>query len=331
MGEPVVEYGRAVGVKKRNETENKMKSIVLTCVGVTLSLCIGCSEPEPVVPRTVEDHATVALTLETDKVRDDSATGTRAISPMIPDAENLIRDIWVIQYDAQGVVRNLYTRHYRETATPTLRLESFPIDLAVLNDCTVCLVVNRNPGQTGLASPWENTFAGFCQQYLDLVYRTTAGDEGIPDVAGLPMFGYWQGDITATTTSLAVTVGRMLARVHLVVKNDTGVQIEDTRVMVENAIRRAYYYPRTENADLSASDRISFTDSIGSLDAGVTTYLYYYVAPNLTPASGEETRVRISATKNGVPVSSASISLGSMPDDPAIYRNYNYTITLSLK
>ena len=108
-----------------------MKSIVLTYVCMTLSLCIGCSKSGLVEPRTAGEHTTVALTLETDEVQDASAPGTRALSPLVPDAENLIRDIWVIQYDAQGVVRSLYTRHYRETATPTLRLESFPIDLPV--------------------------------------------------------------------------------------------------------------------------------------------------------------------------------------------------------
>lgn len=302
------------------------------CLALLLLLAAGCvRENDPVLQPSQPESVTVLLTLDAEEPAVGRDGATRAVLPLEPDTENLIRDIWVIQYDAQGVIRTQYTRHYRETATPVRKLDSFPVELAVLNDCTVCLVVNRNPGQTGLASPWESTLIGFKRQYMDIDYRTAAGSAGLPDMAGIPMFGYSRGDITTATTSLNITVGRMLARVNLVVENATGAALSNVQVEVKNAVRRAYYYPRTENAVLTASDYVSFSDTSAAMAAGATTYLYYYVTPNLSPLPGAETTVTVSALRNGSAVSTLPVSLGNAADDPTIQRNNNYTISLLLK
>lgn len=306
---------------------------IVNYVTVLLSLLsTGCSENlDEAVQQPVQSVVTVGLTLNMEEGL--TAGGTRAVSPLIPDKENFISDIWVIQYDMHGVIRNQFTRHYRETVDvpPALQLESFPIDLAVLNDCTVCLIVNRNPHQTNLISPWKNTFEEFKEQYLDINYLSESGNSGLPDVDLLPMFGYWQGDITASTTSLSVLLGRMLARVNLVVENATSAALSDVNVSISNAVRRAYYYPLSVNAAFAASAYTSFSDAIGTLAAGEKAYLYYYLAPNIAPVSGDETTVTVQAVKEGMVRSTAAVALGSTPDEPSIYRNYNYTITLSLK
>lgn len=280
--------------------------------------------PEP-------QSTTVLLNLVPEMTADMEMPETMATTPLFPDAENLIRDIWVIQYDAQGVIRALYTKHYRETAIPMRELQSFPIELAILPGCTICFVANLNPGQTELASPWANTLIGFKDQYKEIAYRSGTDVEGLPDAQGLYMFGYYEGDITSSTPSLNVTLGRMLSCLNLVVENATGVALTDVKVTVENAVRRAYYYVRTENPTLADADYTSFTDMPGTLGIGQTTSLFYYVAPNLSPAPGKETTVTVQARKNGSLVSTTPVALGGTADDHTINRNGNYTITLSLR
>lgn len=280
--------------------------------------------PEP-------QSTTVLLNLVPEMTADMEAPETRSATPLLPDAENLIRDIWVIQYDVQGVIRVLYTKHYRGTAIPVCELQSFPIDLAVLPDCTICFVANLNSGETEPASPWANTLIGFKEQYKEIAYRSGTGVEGLPDAPGLYMFGYYEGDISSSTPSLNVTLGRMLSCISLVVENATGESLTDVEVTVNNVVRRAYYYARTENPTLADTDYTSFTDAPGTLDIGQTTYLFYYVAPNLSPAQGKETTVTVQAKKNGSPVSTTPVALGGTADDHTIDRNGNYTITLSLR
>lgn len=304
----------------------------LLAVALLLLGTISCSkESENGLVQEESQSTTVLLNFIPEKSAAENMPTTKATSSLLPDVENLIRDIWVIQYDAQGVIRARYTKHYRETAVPARELQSFPVELAVLPNCTICFVVNLNPGQTGLASPWANTLIGFKNQYKEVTYRSGTGIEGLPDAQGLYMFGCYEGDITESTPSLDVTLGRMLSSINLVVENTTGVALNDVKITVDNAVRRAYYYVRTENPVLSDADYISFTDTPGMLDAGQTAYLFYYVAPNLVPAAGKETTVTVQAKKNGVSVSTGAVALGNTADDHTINRNGNYTITLSLK
>lgn len=312
----------------------KRRLIVIYGLFAAAGLLLGtvsCSKVDenPLMPDP--QSTTVMLNLVPETTADMEAPETMATTPLLPDEENLIRDIWVIQYDAQGVSRTLYTKHYRQTAVPVRELQSFPIELAVLPGCTICFVANLNHGQTGLASPWENTLVGFMGQYNEIAYRSGTGVEGIPDAQNLYMFGYYKGDITSSTSSLNVMLGRMLSRINLVVENATGVSLTDVEVTIGNAVRRAYYFVRTEKPVLSSADYISFTDTPGTLAAGQTAYLFYYIAPNLSPAPGEETTVTIHAKKNGVPVSTTPVAIGSTVDNHTIDRNCNYTISLSLK
>lgn len=304
---------------------------LLTAALLLLGIVSCSKESENELVQEEPQSTTVLLNLISEKNVAEGTPATMATMPLIPDVENLIRDIWVIQYDAQGVIRARYTKHYRETAIPVRELQSFPVELVVLPSCTICFVVNLNPGQTGLASPWANTLVGFKNQYKEVTYQSGTGVEGLPDVQGLYMFGYYEGDITSSTPSLNVTLGRMLSSINLVVENTTGVALTDVEVTVNNVVRRAYYYVKTENPVLTAADYTSFTDTPGMLNAGQTAYLFYYVAPNLAPAAGMETTVTVQAKKNGIPLSTGAVALGNTADDHTINRNGHYTITLSLK
>lgn len=282
----------------------------------------------------VEKSVTVRLNIESSELT--GQVDTRASSPLQPEEENLIWDIWVFQYDKQGVIRNRFTRRYRETDNGVRQIADFPVELAQLDDCTVCLAVNLYPQKTGddvPAAPWKSTWLDFKGQSHSITYQATSGSTaGLPNGKSLYMFGYYQGDIKVATTNLNVTLGRMLSRVNLVLENQTGADLSNINVQIDNVVNRAYYYPREVAPVLTDTDYTSFDEATGqTLASGASTTLYYYVAPNINPAPGKETTATVSATKNGTSVTSDAISLGTSADEPTIHRNNSYTITFRLK
>lgn len=295
----------------------------------------SCTHSDAEWMETFEEEEGVIVNLNVSSIESQEIGQMRSTSPLSPEKENLIYDIWVFQYDAQGILRERFTQRFRETAASgVLKLTPFSARLAPLKNCTVCMVANLNPGVENPPAPWPGTWAQFLEAHTTISYSDIPGESGLPDIEkGLYMFGCYHGDISGsaeTPTVINIALGRMLSRLNLTVTNETGVNLSNFKVTIENVVTKAYFYPRTENPIFSTGDLTSFTSSLSSMDSKTSKTLYYYVAPNIDPASDEETRIKVESQKNGAQVS-ATVSLGGSLGNTTINRNNNYTISLRLK
>lgn len=293
----------------------------------------SCTHSDAEWMETPDEEEGVLVNMNVSIVESQDIGQLRSSFPLPPEKENLIHDIWIFQYDAQGILRERFTQRFREKDSGILKLNSFSARLAPLKNCTVCMVANLNPGEENPPAHWPDTWSQFLEEYTTIAYSSTPDESGLPTIEGLYMFGCYHGDISGsaeTPTVINIALGRMLSRLNLTVTNETGVNLSDFKITIENVVTKAYFYPRTENPVFATEDLTSFTSSLSSMASNASTTLYYYVAPNMNPAPGKETRIKVDAKKNGVSVS-ATVNMGGSLQNTTINRNNNYTISLTLK
>ena len=248
---------------------------------------------------------------------------TRATVAHIPEVENLIRDIWVIQFNANGV--RLREEHYDRNGEAGLYVENFEIPLVAASNSTVCLVVNTgNPNLN-----WANNFPDFQKQLLDI---QASNDLSLRD--RIPMCGYWLGN-TTENQSLSASLCRMMTRIDLVINNQTGQTLTHAIVTLDNVHTEAYIYTQTQQDPLppSAYSESSFTDTLqGNFNDGSSKTLYYYFAPNICEDESLATKVTITAKETTWQVILGTDSpTNSIGRDYSLYANNYYTFTLNLK
>lgn len=279
----------------------------------------GCSNEEVARMADTGQEVKVSLSLG---ILPAEGTDTRASAPHTPEVENLIYDIWVIQFDASGI--RLRQEYYDRDGASGLYVDDFSVPLVFTSNSTVCLVVNTNDPNIS----WPNNFPAFQQMLLDV--------EASNDLSRrnrMPMCGYWQGDVTGDGQVLSALLCRMMTRINLVVNNQTGAALADGTVALENVPTRAYVYPRINQEALpdDAYTSESFSDSFASIASEASQEFYYYIAPNI--CSGEDHATKVTVTSGD---KTWSVTLGtSAPDESdriyTLYANNYYTFTLNLK
>ena len=286
---------------------------------LTAATVCGCTATES--PAYREETVKAYLSLSSMPI---TADGTKATAPHTPEVENLINDIWVIQYNSRGI-RIGDPVHYKRDGEASMTVEDFEIELIEAPGSTVCLVVNTDDGTLS----WPNNLPAFTEHLLNVgVTNTlTAKDR-------MPMCGYWIGDVASDGQVLSVLLCRMMTRINLVVNNETGAELNDISVEISKIPTIAYVYPRLYQDPLDESAYIdsTFTDVIaGSIGAGDSREFYYYIAPNI--CSGEENATKATITSGDL---TWSVLLGTEPPGTpdrnyTLYANNYYTFTLNLK
>ena len=153
--------------------------------------------------------------------------GTRSTSPHTYEVENLIHDIWLIQFNSRGQYVNASYYPREGLAGQVIENESF--ELMSLSESTVCIVANTmNPDLS-----WPDNLPAFKRTLLDV----GANNELALD--RMPMCGYWIGDVTADL-SLSVILSRMMTRINLVINNNTGQRLSGIRAELEHIPAKAY-------------------------------------------------------------------------------------------
>jgi hypothetical protein len=270
-----------------------------------------------------------------------SPTDVRATSPLDPDRENFIYDLWVLQFVVDGHITQLATdrvQHLRVDAEGTATVTGQAAQLYALPSY-VCVIANRNyqQPQATFADIFDaGTDTEACQQFdvfslqavtLDLA-AINAGE-----VDKVLMSGYWKGTPTDGQT-LNIQLGRMLARLNVTITNSTGAAIKNLTSTLSNAATRTLLYPTLDAADWAQIDpaMTTLTDKIGTLKASASTTLYYYVAPNYCADAAQSTKLTLT---NGNKTTEAIVlgtdAPGTTSRDLNLYYNtqYNFTVTLT--
>ena len=251
-------------------------------------------------------------------------TDTRAMAPHIPEVENLIHDIWVLQFNNRGVLLNTETKYYPREGEGNLVVEDFEAGLIAAQGSTVCLVVNT--GNADLV--WPNNLPDFQQMLLDI-----RASNDLSERDRMPMCGYWMGDVTGAQT-LSVMLSRMMTRINLVVNNETEEELTDLTVTLSKVPTQAYVYPSINQAALPADayTKAKFSDTFtGTIAAGASQQFYYYMAPNICTDEAMATKATITSGDKTWSVTLGTDSPNTADRDYALYANNYYTFTLNLK
>lgn len=305
---------------------------------VFLTMLAGCQEKSDVMPEGGEPElTTVSINIA-------AAEGfTKANAPLYPDIENMIHDVWVIQFSERGVRYTGVDRFYRvgEEGARFLTIEA----QVMSGKSTICLLANLNKANTtrdyfdieAIQEGLPDNLPQFRNTLLDMskllhFINTNSKPEAIP------MFGYWEGTIGSDgnnlgASSLNVTLGRMVCRVNLTIANQSANTISQFKFT--NASNKAYYFPRLSSKalpeDAYCTDPAANTYGM-SLNSGDAGTMYFYWAPNF--CHGEENATKMTFTDNVGNTYSCYITNNPVSDESCdynMYHNCNYSVTVTIK
>lgn len=277
-------------------------------------LCAACeSGMAGSGPETVE----VTLTLS-------GAPLAKADSPLIPDVENLIYDVWILQYDKMGLLIDKGTSHQRASSSGSLTA-TVTTTFAVGEGNTICVLANLDRGNASASRSWPQTLSEFKNScdVVDLSADIDVANGGT--LTDMPMFGYWEGAISAEDyNNVQVSLGRMLTRINLIINNKTASAVNVTSIT--KASKKAYAFPDVNHEPLPADAYydITLTQSVA---AKAVKEMYFYTAPNFTKDKANATTLNIEGKDPVI------LSNGSPSDDPRdynLYHNSNYTFTINV-
>lgn len=247
----------------------------------------------------------------------------KADSPLIPDVENLIYDVWILQYDKMGLLIDAGTSHARTTNSGSLTA-TVTTTLATGDGCTICTLANLDRGNPSAVRTWPQTLTEFktSVDVVDLSADIASANDGT--LTDMPMFGYWEGDITVETNNVQVSLGRMLTRINLVINNNTDSSCEVASIA--NIPTKVYAFPSVVHDPLPADAYVPELTVGQTIAAKSTKEMYFYTAPNFTADETNATRLNVGGKSvilsNGAP--------DSDPRDYNLYHNSNYTFTINV-
>lgn len=330
-----------------------MISIFFAALMLVLGAASCMKADADVGPGPVEEGRMIEVPLSISADMMGASPDSRATSPYIPDYENLIYDIWVVQYSSRGVLLSSTVKHYRADAAGTLRVTDEPVMLREsAEDCTVCLLVNMGDDPL-LGGAWPDNLSNYRNTMVPVSMKETA-DGGLK----MPMSGFYQGpvppvadNVTDSDASeggykggLNVSLGRMMCRLNIVLHNalTTEGYTEITRLDVElqNIPANAHLLPTVNYVKPDRSVLGTVSESVEtSLQSGDSFTFYYYIAPNLymyeEGGTDFRTKLKVNAAITNLGERSGTMILGdTRPDasvrDYRLYPNNNYTFTINL-
>ncbi|MBQ8838590.1 MAG: DUF4906 domain-containing protein [Bacteroidales bacterium] len=291
---------------------------------------LSCQEkPETPIDAQEPVLTTVSINIGT---ADESA---KANFPLIPDVENLIHDVWVIQFSERGVLYTGVDRFYRTSGEDGARFLTLEAQV-MSGKSTICLMANLkkvNFNVTALQAGLPDNLPQFKSTLLDMTsLLNSINTDNSP--SAIPMFGYWEGTIgtgspTLGGNNLNVTLGRMLCRVNLTIANRSAATLK--QLTFTNASRQVYYFPQISSAALPASAYCTYNYGL-NLPTGTAATIYFYWAPNF--CYGEEKATKMTFTDESGKSYSCYVTNSSTSEencDYNMYHNCNYTITVAIQ
>lgn len=314
-----------------------MKRIIIYLL--LLTAAAACQEKSDIaVPDMEPVMTTVSISLGTED------GFSKAISPLIPDVENLIHDVWVIQFSERGVLYTGADRFYRTSGEDGARFLTLEAQV-MSGKSTICLLANLNKVNetkqffdiAALQESLPDNLPEFRNTLLDmsdLIHHINTNTKP----KAIPMFGYWEGTIGSGSpalgnSSLNVTLGRMVCRVNLTIANQSANTI--SQLKFTNASNKAYYFPRLSSKalpeDAYCTDPAANTYGM-NLNSGDAGTMYFYWAPNF--CHGEENATKMTFTDDVGNTYSCYITNNPVSDESCdynMYHNCNYSVTVTIK
>ena len=269
---------------------------------------------------------------------------SKSNSPLEPDVENLIHDVWVIQFSERGVLYTGIDKFYRTEGQDGARLVTLEAQV-MSGKSTICLLANLNKANSpekffdtaALKANLPDNLPQFKNTLLDMTeFLHFVNCNTVP--GAIPMFGYWEGTIETGSLNmesecLNVTMGRMLSRINLTLVNKSGSQM--TNLRFKNAASKTYYFPQITDVvlpDEAYCSKDMALDYTLKLPNGHSGSIYFYWAPNLCSSVDKATEITITAEDGST--YSCLLTNGHVSEentDYNLYHNCNYTVTVTLE
>ena len=302
----------------------KKLHIIVWALGCLMGLSglAGCQQDD--LSPLAEEGKKVNVSLSLGTLSFDG-TDTRAMAPHTPEVENLINDIWVLQFNERGILLDTKTKYFPREEEAGMYVEDFEVKLITASNSTVCIVANTNNPNLS----WPNNLPQFQQLLIDI---QASNDLSKRD--RIPMCGYWMGNVSERTR-LSALLSRMITRINLVINNETDAELSGLTVSLENVPTKAYVYPRTNQGALP-DDAYTTTETFSDtffegIPAGESQQFYYYIAPNICTDSDKATKATITSGGKTWSVTLGNDSPETSNRNYSLYANNYYTFTLNLK
>ena len=271
---------------------------------------------------------------------------TKANLPLIPDVENLIHDVWVIQFSERGVLYTGLDKFYRTSGEDGARFLTLEAQV-MSGKSTICIMANLNKVNTSTKTFFDvNTLQASLPDNLPQ-FKSTLLDMGMllhhintnTKPAALPMFGYWEGTIGSGNPEIGanninVTLGRMVCRVNLTIANKTASKIKWLKFT--NASNKCYYFPQISSPALSSSDSYCTNPNANTFELGVesdhSATIYFYWGPNF--CYGQEQATKMTFTDENGKTYTTYLTNSPLTDeniDYNLYYNCNYSVTATIQ
>lgn len=308
----------------------------LAAASLAALLLTACADGDEETALPAETHdITLRLNCRfADRATDSTLTRSRMAHAVY--YENVINDLFALQFDADGICR-AYSPFTAVLGSMT-EVDDYAITLnnisAYAQNAQNTLYVFCNFGEdvyTDLTTRYTELTRSILQKETFSLYdfRELAANESHRTF--LPACGIYKGAVT-DGMRLDVILGRYLARVTLSLKAAADDTFTNLTVGMHNAPNRLQYIPADSSAAYNGTT--FFTDGemqdqsvISSLTTSGVVNRYFYVGENLYTDADLQTQIYITGSKKGT----AFTKLLPLSTTGLVYRNTNYELELVLE
>lgn len=315
---------------------NKLWTIIIAAlVSSAMVACVEADRPDDVTADKTDARVNLNCLAMTMTVDGGYSGESRSSTPHNPLYENVIKTIFIMQFDADGVRR--VCTPFDERGGSETALRGYEADLVTAPDCRVIVLVNFSEEEYTHLYNSISSFHQFQQAYISLE-KFKEADES--NDTYLKMMGEYRGDVV-NGAEANIMLTRYMARVTVRLKvEDTSHVLRNVYVGFINAPRELPLYP-AETADdypmLSESSVFTPEEMTGHYPMATvdnTEYddqhiRYFYVGENLSSAeSGLQTQIFVRGeTSSG----QKYYGLATMTSLGIVSRNTNYEIRLNAR
>lgn len=300
-----------------------------------LSLCSACTQTEDLPAPGNGQPVYTAYSIATHVLPMSgnlSAPVSRALEPMTPEEENMIRTVTVLQFDAENNLVPISDKenaavsgstHYyyfkdltKEDATPngtlTPRLDNVGLQYDEGQKTTVCLVANLSSEEQAKALTLKEDgtrvqLSDFQKKTIEIGNILTeddglSGDKAnIGHVRQIHMFGHYSGELPPPPSSpsadkeatLSISLGRIIARIEVNFTLDNPAELTGKfYIGIANMEKEAYIFPGATSPNKGEWLDMKPTERSEEIKTG-NCQLYFYAAPHSAKEKADATQLKI--------------------------------------
>lgn len=269
---------------------------------IAFSVLLASCEKDETLFEQENQPATVKL-----NIQQQSDPNTKANNAMGPEKENLIYDIWLLQYNAYGELTSASgidsRQHLRVGQAGVMEVLDLEVTLRALDDCTICLVANLGDTPLDNNAIWPDNLDAFKRLSIPIDFlEVGSNDSRYGHVNNIALFGYYKGAVTDRMT-MNVSLGRLITRVRLNIKPNyqmsgpVELKLENVRSRINIFPTDTPYQPSGSTDEERAADRAanytSFTKTVNNLGTGGIIQ-YFYMGENINPSTEDATKLIVS-------------------------------------